>query len=340
MSTMSVRTQEDSLAYKLRHPREAFQSWRAEAHATRQALGKSEHRLLTGENVRGRFIQMTYWGIAAGFVGACIIAGIYFDLLQVPWHMPFGWFGVHGSGSLKSWWDGLFGGSPVWAAFRHAAFRDIPEPVFALMAVQTLLAKPYKGPPVSTRRIIVSPVVIILATFALGALSVWLVNFALPDLWHWAVSAQGHPDWKLEHSAWLGRWSVGVLLPGFIINRIMRAYWAPVGATFQEFLNDVAIDRKQAIAQDCGVTPEQAVEFDRKGWHIIPLFIRLPLTPPVFRERFADMWRTNTEVSVRGTHNRVIAAVVLVAFVLFVTGFIGHYLIGSAHLAVPYFANP
>lgn len=308
-------------------------------HRLRQALAKPEHKLLTGENVRFRFVQMTVWGIAAGFVGACVIAGVYFGLFEVSWHMPFGWFGVHGSFTLKSWWDGLFGGTPVWAAFRHAAFRDIPEPVFALLAVQTLLAKDKGIPPVSTRKIIVAPVVIVFATFAMGALSVWLVDFALPALWHWAVSAQGHPDWKLEHSAWLGRWSVGVLLPAFIIKRIVQTYWAPIGATLQGFMLDISIDRKQSIANDCGVSPMKAVEFDQKGWHLIPWMVRLPLTPPVFRERFAKMWRANDDISVHNAHSRVIAVIIMVAFVLFVIGFIGHYLIGSAGIHVPYFSS-
>jgi len=322
--------------YRLRHPREAWQLWRGDARTAREALVKPEHKLLTGENVRFRFVQMTYWGIAAGFVGACAIAGVYFGLFEVYWHMPFGWFGVHGGGSLKTWWDGLFSG-PVWPAFRHAAFRDIPEPVFALLAVQTLLAKD-KYKPVSTRRVIVSPVVIVFATFALGALSVWLVDFALPDLWHWAVSAQGHPHWKLEHSAWLGRWSAGVILPAFIIKRVVQAYWAPVGATLQGGLLDRSIDRKQSIVSDCGVSPATAVEFDLKGWHIIPWVIRLPLTPPVMRERFSKLWRSNTEVSVRNAHGRAVAFVCAVVFVLVVIGFIGHYLVGSAGIAVPYFS--
>lgn len=327
------------LLYKLRHPREAWRSWRAEARTAREALVRPEHKLITGENVRFRFAQMTVWGIAAGFVGACAIAGIYFGGLQVYWHMPLGLFGVHGGFTAKGWWDNLFPGS-VWPAFRHAAFRDIPEPVFALMAVQTLLAKPPRDDarPVSTGRIIISPVVIVFATFALGALSVWLVDFALPDVWHWAVSAQGHPDWKLEHSAWMGRWSLGVLIPGFIINRIMRVYWAPVGATLQGYLLDRTIDRKQAIVRDCGVAPMTAVEFDRKGWHIIPWIIRLPLTPPVMRERFAKQWRSNTSVSVRNAYGRVIACLCLVVFLLVAVGFIGHYLIGSAGIAVPYFS--
>lgn len=335
----AIGTQAPERASWLRNPREAWRLWREEARSTRQALARPEHKLLTGQNVRFRFAQMTVWGIAAGFVGACVIAGIYFGLFEVYWHMPDGWFGVHGGGTLKGWWDGLFPGS-VWPAFRHAAFRDIPEPVFALMAVQTLLAKPPKAgtQSASTRRIIISPPVIVLATFALGALSVWLVDFAFPDVWHWFAVWRHHPHWKLEHSAWLGRWSLGVLVPGFVINRIMRAYWAPVGATLQGFLLDISIDRKQAIANACGVAPMTAVEYDLKGWHIIPFFVRLPLSPPVIRERFAAQWRENREVSVHNLHGRVIAVLVAVAFILFVIGFIGHYLIGSAGIAVPYFS--
>jgi hypothetical protein len=338
MTALQVPQQapEDGLLYKLRHPGQAWRAWREEAKEARQALIRPEHKLLTGEDVRFRFGQMTIWGIAAGFVGACAIAGVYFALFETYWHMPFGLFGVHGGGSLKGWWDNLFSG-PVWPAFRHAAFRDIPEPVFALMAVQTLLARD-KYEPVSTRRIIVSPVVIVFATFALGALSVWLVDFAFPDLWHWAVTAQGHPSWRLDHTAWLGRWSLGVLIPGLIINRILRLYWAPVGATLQGYLLDRTIDRKQGIVRDCGVEPMTAVEFDRKGWHIIPWIIRLPLTPPVMRERFAKLWRSNAKISVHNAHGRVTGFIIAVVFVLVVIGFIGHYLIGSAGIHVPYFS--
>lgn len=345
MSTLfapSAPAQRPGWLYRLRHPREGWQLWREEVRETRQALSKSEHRLLNGEKVKGRFVQMTYWGIALGFLVACIPAGFYFGFFEVYWHMPFAWFGVHGGGSLKPWWDGLFGGSPTWALYRHATFRDIPEPVFAFLAVGTFLAKPPKEgfKPAGTRQILIAPLVVVLMVFALGALSVWLVNFAGPVAWHAWVSAQGHPDWKLEHSAWLGRWSVGVLLPGYLIKRAVQAYWAPVGATLQGFLVDAAVDRKQSIANACGVSPETAVEFDSTGWHIIPFFIRLPLVPPVIRERFAHMWRENDAVSVRNLHGRVIAVILFWALVLLAIGFIGHYLIGSLHLYVPYFSHP
>lgn len=301
-----------------------------------RALGKSEALLLTGGRVRLRFAQSALWSAVAGFLGASFIAGLYFGLFQVNWYVHLG--GVRFElFYLKHGWDNLF---PYdwWALYRHAAFRDIPEPAFAAMAVKTLLAsRRWWSVRVSNLRVVTSPFVVIGLTLALGVLGVWLIDFALPAAWAGVASAVGHPGFKVS-ARFLGTLSVPQLALGFIIGQVVHRYWAPVGATLQGASLDRVVDRRQAIAARADVTPERAVEIDNAGWHITPAWVRLPLSPPVIRERFAEMWRGNASVEVRQGHGKVIALATALAVLVTLLGLAGHYYVGSLGHSIPYIA--
>jgi hypothetical protein len=250
--------------------------------------------LPSGRHIRLRREQMIMWSVIAGFLGAGFIAGLYFGILEVNWHLFW----------LKPWWDGLFKDG-WWPVYRHTAFRDIPEPAFATMGVMTLLAKPkYWGKKVGTVRLVTTPMILILLTFALGIAGTWLLNYGLPH------AARTDLAW---HSA-------GNLILGFAIGRVLHFLWAPVGATLQGHLLEGSADKAAAK-------------------HRVPAWVRLPLAPPVIRERFAHLYDRSlkTEGNVydedNGTAKRwLYALMVLVFVVITVIGLLGHYYAGTSHV--------
>ena len=243
-----------------------------------------------GKYIHLRSGQMLLWGVIAAFAGAGFVAGLYFGILQVNWHLFW----------LKPWWDGLFRQS-WWVVYRHTAFRDIPEPAFATMGVMTLLAKPkYWDKTVGSVRLVTTPVMIVVLTFALGVLGTWLLNFAF-----------GHPvlQW---HSA-------GNLVLGFVIGHAMRYLWLPVGAAIQGHLLEGSADK--AAARDR-----------------VPVWVRWPLSPPVIRERWTRLYLKSQKVPHNiydegsSTARRWLTGLMVLVFVIVtVIGLLGHYYVGTGH---------
>jgi hypothetical protein len=298
-----------------------------------RALGKPEAPLLTGGEVHGRLVQSAYWSAGAALMGAGLVAGCYDGFLQVNWFIHIGSFYVH-LFYLKNWWDNLF---PYnwWPLYRHAAFRDIAEPAVATMAVKTLLAgRKWWGVRVSNLRLLTSPLVVVFLTLALGVLGVWLTDFAFPAAWGAVASAVGHPGFKVS-AHFLGTLSASQIILGILIGQVVHRYWAPVGATLQGATLDREVDRKQEIVTRTGIDMKRAIQIDNAGWHITPAWVRLPLSPPVIRERFAEMWRGNAEVKIRKGHGRLIALATVFLVLVTLLGLVGHYWAGAGH-SVPY----
>lgn len=298
-----------------------------------KALGKSQALLLTGDWVHGRLVQSVYWSAAAALLGAAFVSGLYDGILQVHWYVHVGSFYLE-LFNLKYGWDHLF---PYnwWPLYRHAAFRDIAAPAVATMAVKTLLAsRKWWDKRVGNARLLTAPLVVVVLTLGLGVLGVWLTDFAFPAVWAWACSELGHPGFKVS-ARFLGTLSASQIILGIVIGQVVHRYWAPVGATLQGASLDRAVDRRQAIVGAAGVSTDEALRIDAAGWRIVPAWVRLPLSPPVIRERFAEMWRGNAAVKIRRGHGKVIA--LATAFVVLVTllGLVGHYWAGAGH-TVPY----
>ncbi len=301
------------------------------------ALRDSEGTLLSGKKVRLRFAQSTYWGVVAALLGAGFVAGLYDGLWQVHWYVHIGslHFEIFW---LKTWWDNLF---PYkwWTLYRHGAFRDLLEPAVATIFVKTLMAKSKAGMKrVGPWRLAVTPVLVILVACALGVAGIWLIDFSGPWAWAHAASAAHAPGFKVS-AHFLGTLSVPQIVLGIAIGQAVHRLWAPCGYTLQGILMDHSVDRKQAIVRNAGarfgIGPEQAVEMDTAGWHIIPAFVRWPLSPPVIRERWAATWRTNVAVVVHRARPWLVTAIVFTAFLVTLLGLVGHYWAGAGH-TVPY----
>lgn len=300
---------------------------------TRTALADSQALLLSGEEVRFRFVQSLYWSLFVGLVFAQFVFGLYDGVLQVHWyiHIP----GVVDQNLfwLKPSWDkdgfGLVH-SGNWPLYRHLAFRDVAGPALATMGIVTLLAKPYKGKPVGTVRIVTAPLVIIALTFALGILGVYLAFFGLPDAWHHVFGNYTVPGTK-----WLGYLSAANFVIGFAITKTLHRYWAPVGATLQGLGLDRSVDGWQGKISRAGMSLDDAIRYSNAGLHILPSWQRRPIAPPVLRERWASMWRANKSVSIKKGRLWVYAAVVVIFVLVAALGAVGHYVAGHG-IAVPY----
>src|SRR6266702_8475173 len=101
---------------------------------------KLKERILlasTGRPARFRLPQNIGWGAGAMAAGAAVIAGIYFNWLQVRWHLDVSQLNIHWQWwYMKQAWDSW---NPVpglgqWTLFRHG-LRDDGEPAVATLAV-------------------------------------------------------------------------------------------------------------------------------------------------------------------------------------------------------------
>lgn len=275
-----------------------------------------------GKPARARLLQSTLWALIVALLAAALIAGIYFNVLQVNWHVFW----------LKAWWDGTapyhggMGGlirSANWSLYRHG-YRDKGEPEMAILVVGTLIAKRKAW----SRRaplwyMAVAPLLLI-ALSALGITGlVWLLDVGIP---HWAGGQLS--------SSWL---TTGTVSGGFLLGHVLRPVWTPVGATLNGWFIDWSVDRYLVRRRN---NPGKIIKAPAwvRHWYLAPLQLR---------ERW--MWQVrNNEVITRHRHLPLwliwgIAAagilfMLLVAY-LVLTGLIAHFWIGSGH-SFPFLAPP
>lgn len=256
-----------------------------------------------GRPARFRMLQVLLWSVVLGLAGVGVVAGLYFNMLQVNWHIgPVRLF------YLKDWWDSGMGliRSPDWYLYRHG-LRDLGEPAVATLAVRTILAsrqswgKRISGLSLSARLIAVP---VIAAALILGG--VWVIGFGLPRVW--------------TAPAWFIRYSIGNVVLGIITGQVVHRVWAPAGATLQGYFVDRVADRVRA----------------RRAR--VPWWIRYPVSPVQVRERFVDLMMHPDQKITAGKLPKWVMtpAAVLVAY-LIVTGLIAKYWVGHGH-TLPYLA--
>lgn len=278
---------------------------------TKTAPAADERIEINGKPIRFRLPQMGLWTVVLGAFGAALVAGAYFNLLEVNWHIF----------DLKGWWDGGMGlfRHPSYPLYRHGE-RDLGEPAVAVLAVKSILAsrKSWKHHlhPAAVAGLAVA-VLVLAAGLIAGA--VWAIDFGMPQAWKHLHGP------NLAHDfAWAGHASIETLVAGFAIGFILHKVWAPAGATVQGWYAGRA-----------------AAAANRPGKRL-PLWVRLPLAPPQFRERVADAPASDQPVKQHGRAVRVLArlglgVLGLVVLYLIVTGFLAHYYVGTGH-HVPFLA--
>jgi len=295
-----------------------------EALSLRPAKGQQIE--VNGRPVRLRLAQMIGWGVFVAVCGAALVAGLYFNVLQVNWHVHVGGLNFR-LFYLKNWWDGEgawarrggmgFIRSPSWPLYRHG-LRDLGEPAVATMAVKTLLAKAkWWGVRVGPARLLLTPFVLVALTVAMALGGIWLTDFALPGAWHTAFGS--YLLTPPPGFAWVSHASLETLALGFAIGLVLHRVWAPCGATLQGAYADRAVDRARLHGA-------------------APFWVRLPLAPVQLRERFAWMMEHDTATDERRDIPRwLIVSITVVLAYLVVTGFIAHYWIGAGR-SFPYLA--
>jgi len=273
---------------------------------------------VNGRPIRLRWLQQIIWSFLAANVGALIISALYYLFVQLRWHV-----GGHTLLYLKPDWDHLFGFGG-WTEDRHDV-RNVYEALLATLFVKSLLANWRK----KDRRapawyVVISPVLIVVVAFPVVAAGIWLINYALPYLWH-AVLAHHtlHNPVHMPHRvAWLGTYLAGFpwqpavigILAGLVVHRV----YAPAGNTVQLYFIGRSVDRtRDAIA---------AGE-ENPGRHLP----RWPW-PPLIRERAAWIMQNQLPVPDRTRDIRLAVRVMTVVLAaLAVYGGYVRYVVAKGH---------
>jgi hypothetical protein len=267
------------------------------------------HILVNGRRIRLRWLQQIIWSFLAANVGALIIAGLYYLLTQWKWQV-----GGHTILFLKPSWDHLFG-FRGWAADRHAV-RNVYEAVLATLFVKSLLANWRKN----DRRapawyVLISPLLIMAAAFPVVVAGIWLINHALPYLWHaWLRHHVLHNPVHMPHNLdWLGTylssfpWQPVVIgiLAGLVVHRV----YAPAGNTVQLYFIGRSVDKtRDGIAAG---EPDPYRHLPRWPW------------APVIRERAA--WIMQSDLPVPDRTFNITWAVRIVLVILAALAAVGAY---------------
>jgi hypothetical protein len=298
---------------------------------------KKEHPLVNGHKIHGRLVQNLAWGTVVAAIGAAIIAGLYFNITQVHWYLPFGPEWLQHGFTLKSGWDSLnpFPRLGNWDLYRHG-YRNDGEPALATLFVLVITASGAAAvdTKMSRTRVITGPFILLVLAFVLITGAIWLQFYGLPDAWHYLFGTfriqGGHTSAKI--------WGVvETALFGAIVGRLLKTYWKPIAAHLQESVIDRMVDRYWA-----------------RGGGTLPSWVRYPVAPPVMRECFSKIVTEDSESgeaeklmagstthATQGRHHKLIGVLLilggLVVGYLTVSGLIAHFWIGAGH-SFPYLA--
>jgi hypothetical protein len=228
---------------------------------------------VNGRPIRLRWLQQIIWSLLAANVGALIISALYYLFVELRWHL-----GSHTYLYLKPDWDNLFT-FRGWAADRHDV-RDVYEAVLATLFVKSLLANwrknVWRAP---AWYVVLSPILIVVVAFPIVAAGIWLINYALPYLWHaiFAHHALHNPVHLPSRYDWLGTYLAGFpwqpVLIGILAGLVVHRVYAPAGNTVQLYFIGRSVDRTRDAIAAGEENPHR--HLPRWPW------------PPVIRERAA-----------------------------------------------------
>jgi hypothetical protein len=264
---------------------------------------------VNGRPIRFRWLQQIIWSFLVANVGALVISALYYLFVELRWHV-----GGHTILYLKTDWDHLFS-FRGWTADRHDV-RDVYEALLATLFVRSLLANWRKN----DRRapswyVAISPFLIVIVAFPVVAAGIWLINYALPYVWHaWFAHHTLHNPVHLRHqTAWLGTYLSGFpwqpvvigILAGLVVHRV----YAPAGNTVQLYFIGRSVDTtRDAVAAG---EPNPHRHLPRWPW------------PPVVRERAA--WIMQHDLPVPNRTRDITSAVRAVTFVFAALAIYGAY---------------
>ena len=250
--------------------------------AATEELEPPRRVLVNGRKIRLRWVQQIIWSFLAANVGALIISALYYLFVQLRWQI-----GGHTILYLKHDWDHLFSFTG-WVADRHD-IRNVYEALLATLFVRSLLANWRKYPRHAPAwYVLISPILIVVAGFPIVAAGIWLINYALPYVWHaWFSHHVLHNPVHLSHNlAWLGAYLSGYpwqpLIIGIVAGLVVHRVYAPAGNTVQLYFIGRSVDRTRDAITAGEANPER--HLPRWPW------------PPVIRERATWIMQTDQPV--------------------------------------------
>jgi hypothetical protein len=273
--------------------------------------------LVNGKPIRLRWLQQIIWSFLAANIGALIISALYYLFVELRWHI-----GGHVILNLKPDWDNLFR-FRGWSADRHD-IRNVYEALLATLFVKSLLAdwrkNDWRAP---AWYVAISPVLIVVVAFPIVAAGIWLINYALPYLWHALLMHQVlHNPVHMPHNlAWFGTYLSGFpwqpLVIGILAGLVVHRVYAPAGNAVQMYFIGRSVDRtRDAIAGE-----------DDPYRH-------LPRWPwaPVIRERAAWIMQNDVPVPDRTRDIRWAVRIMMAVLTgLAIYGGYVRYVVGKGH---------
>ena len=277
--------------------------------ATTTELKAPRRIRVNGHHIHLRWLQQLVWFFIAANVGVFIISALYYLFVELNWHV-----GHHEFLNLKPDWDHLFS-FHGWTADRHD-FRNVYEALLATLFVRSLLANWRKH----DRRapgwyVALSPLIIVVVAFPLVLAGVWLINYALPDVWHSLFSHHAlHNPVHFPHAvAWLGTYVSGFawqpVVIGIAAGLVVHRVYAPAGNTIQLYFIGRSVDKTRDATAAGEPNPQR--HLPRWPW------------PPVIRERAAWIMQNDLPVPDRGFN--ITAAVRIVTAILGALAVYGTY---------------
>jgi hypothetical protein len=212
-------------------------------------LAPPKRILVGGKPIRLRWLQQIIWSFLAANIGVLIISALYYLFVELRWHV-----GGHTILNLKPDWDNLFS-FRGWSADRHD-IRNVYEALLATLFVKSLLAdwrkKDRRAP---AWYVVISPLLIVVVAFPIVAAGIWLINYALPYLWHALFSHHvlHNPVHMPYNLAWLGTYLSGfhwqTVVIGILAGLVVHRVYAPAGNTVQLYFIGRSVDKtRDAIA--------------------------------------------------------------------------------------------
>jgi len=276
------------------------------------------HILVNGKRIRLRWLQQVIWLFLAANIGAWVISALYYLFVELRWHA-----GGHTFLYLKPDWDHLFS-FRGWAADRHDV-RDVYEALLATLFVRSLLANWRKhNRQAPAWYVALSPILIVVVAFPIVAAGIWLINYALPYLWHALLAHRAlhnpvHLPGRLD---WLGTYLSGYpwqpVLIGILAGLVVHRVYAPAGNTVQLYFIGRSVDRtRDALAVG---EPDPHRHLPHWPW------------PPVIRERAA--WIMDNQLPVPDRTRDIRWAVrffVVVLTALAIYGAYVRYVVAKGH---------
>jgi hypothetical protein len=265
--------------------------------------------MANGHPAKARLMQTIFWASIVAACAGALVAGAYFNVLEVNWHIFY----------LKPAWDGLFHYAS-WPFYRHG-YRDQGEPEVGFLIVGTLIAnrKTWKRH-APIWYMFLAPILVVVVSAAGITGVIWLLDFGIP---HWL------------HESQLNHWYllVGTLIGGVLLGRIVKPIWIPVGATLNGWFTNWSVDRYLVRRAKVRRTTGHVLKAPLwvRHWFLAPLPLRERWMSQLHKGMNEPLSRVPVPKWAAWTMGIVGGLIMLLVLYLTVTGFIAHFWIGGGH---------